>query len=158
MFVSAVAPPGNVAKHAGGTPMTDSGAHNAALGERLAQMPSGVCCTEKRLLLYANDALRDMLDIRREVLPSTALSRWLAQGVLEGFHETAGAGGEPGSQGRMIFRHPQGTSYLLYWWADVSKKHGPVRYFTTYEIPLDDLNRAGPPFLAGAGQRAGVHS
>lgn len=122
--------------------MTDSGAHNAALGERLAQMPSGVCCTENWLLLHANDALREMLDIRREVLPSTALSRWLAQGVLEGFHEAGGAGGEPGSQGRMIFRHPQGTSYLLYWWADVSKKHGPVRYFTTYEIPLDDLNRA----------------
>lgn len=121
--------------------MIDSSAYGATLESRLALMPGGVCGAENWLLLYANDALRKMLHIR-ESLPSKALSQWLGQGVLEGFQKGQGEDDGTGVHGRMIFRHPQGTSYLLYWWADVSKSHGPVRHFTIYEIPLDDLDRA----------------
>lgn len=122
--------------------MIDSSAYGAALEDRLARMPGGVCGSDNWLLLHANDALRDMLGIRGEILPSTALSRWLSQGVLEGFHEAGGSPGAPGEQGRMIFRHPCGASYLFYWWGDVSKSHGPVRCFTVYEITMGELDQA----------------
>ncbi|MEE0814985.1 MAG: PAS domain S-box protein, partial [Desulfovibrio fairfieldensis] len=122
--------------------MIDSSAYGAALEDRLAHMPGGVCGSDNWLLLHANDALRDMLGIRGEILPSTALSRWLSQGVLEGFHEAGGSEDVPGEQGRMIFRHPRGASYLFYWWGDVSKSHGPVRCFTVYEIPMGELDQA----------------
>ncbi len=93
-------------------------------------------------MLHANDSLRDILEIRRDArLPSAALSRWLGQGVVEGFHEAGDVTGAPGAQGRMIFRHPRGASYLLYWWGEVSREHGPVRCFTVYEIPLDELDQ-----------------
>ncbi|MDY3809677.1 PAS domain S-box protein [Desulfovibrio sp. PG-178-WT-4] len=124
--------------------MIDSSAYGAALAERLARMPGGVCGSENWLLLHANDALRDILEMRRGAsLPSAALSHWLGQGVLEGFHEaeTDSVAGAPGARGRMIFRHPRGASYLFYWWGDVSKDHGPVRCFTVYEIPLDELDQ-----------------
>ena len=122
--------------------MIDSSAYGAALEDRLARMPGGVCGSDNWLLLHANDALRDLLGMRGEILPSTALSRWLSQGVLEGFHEAGGSEGMPGEQGRMIFRHPRGASYLFYWWGDVSKSHGPVRCFTVYEIPMGELDQA----------------
>ncbi|MCD7985199.1 MAG: sigma 54-interacting transcriptional regulator [Desulfovibrio sp.] len=124
--------------------MIDSSAYGAALAERLARMPGGGCGSENWLLLHANDALRDILDIRRGAsLPSAALSRWLGQGVLEGFHEAEAdsVAGAPGARGRMIFRHPRGAGYLFYWWGDVSKDHGPVRCFTVHEIPLDELDQ-----------------
>ncbi|WP_304736414.1 sigma-54-dependent Fis family transcriptional regulator [uncultured Desulfovibrio sp.] len=122
--------------------MIESSAYDAALAARLACMPGGVCAAENWLLLHANDALRDILEIRRDArLPSAALSRWLGQGVVEGFHEAGDVAGAPGAQGRMIFRHPRGASYLLYWWGEVSREHGPVRCFTVYEIPLDELDQ-----------------
>ena len=63
--------------------MIDSSAYGAALAERLARMPGGVCGSENWLLLHANDALRDILEMRRGAsLPSAALSHWLGQGVL----------------------------------------------------------------------------
>lgn len=124
--------------------MIDGQAYGAALAERLSRMPGGVCCAENWLLLHANDALRDILEMHRDAsLPSAALSRWLGQGVLEGFH---GAGadsvaGASGAHGRMIFRHPRGAGYLFYWWGEASKEHGPVRCFTLHEIPLDELDQ-----------------
>lgn len=61
--------------------------------------PCGICRADWRLVA-ANAAMRDLLDAPGELV--WALSRWLGQGSLENI-----------TDGKMLFRHGSGKSYLL---------------------------------------------
>lgn len=125
--------------------MSISGPYEAALSKRPAHIPAGVCGLDDWLLLHANDALRKILATHAD-LPGNALSRWLSQGVLDAIHRPNGSGQKEGAHGHMIFRHLCGKNYLLHWWivVDVAQHSlpAPVRCFTVFEVPLDELDRA----------------
>ena len=158
--------------------MTANAALEARLDAVLARLPGGVCAADDWRLLYANAGLRALLGVSAaEPLhaadakpgadtPGSALSRWFAQGALEGFgpHD-AEAGTTPG-EGRLLFRHGAGQTYLLHWWdlpagealpaemgapedaggpggADRSGADAPaLRCFTVQELPPGGLAEA----------------
>ena len=151
--------------------MTATTVLEARLDAVLARLPGGVCIAGDWRLLYANAGLRQLLgvaategsgDTGSGAPPGTALSRWFAQGALEGFgpHDTddCAASGE----GRLLFRHGAGQTYLLHWWdlpngeplpADMGMGEGApdpggveapaaLRCFTVQELPPGGLEQA----------------
>ena len=106
--------------------MTANATLEARLDAVLARLPGGVCAADDWRLLYANAGLRELLGVgaaeplrTADAKPGAstaggALSRWFAEGALEGFgpHD-AEAGSTPG-EGRLLFRHGAGQTYLLH--------------------------------------------
>ena len=121
--------------------MMEAPALETALKSRMSNMPGGICRASDWLLYHANPSLRTLLGLE-EALPSQALGHWLRQGSLEGFHDDEENSGVGGWNGHMMFRHPGGGSYLFYWWKDFSPEHGPIRCFTVYEIPKNEIEQA----------------
>lgn len=96
-----------------------------------AHVPGGVCHADSWLLMFSNKALCDLLGSQEQPVENDALSHWLARGVCNVLSDGKGENG-----GKILFRHPDGTNYLLFWWSVEARK----RVFLIQQIPLEELS------------------